>query len=101
MAIDDMNLIENKDESLPTASFTVFKDALKAAALRPSPTVNIEQDASIDQMLTRWKNSTKKSISESDWDEIRELCRRVYYEREENKTTISRGIWQVLKDNIL
>ena len=101
MAINDMNLITNKTESLKTANFDVFKTALVDAGKRVTPSADAKIDTAVDQMVARWKNSTKKSISAADWDKIILLCKKVYYQREENKGTLSRGIWQVIKDNIL
>ncbi|KKN59901.1 hypothetical protein LCGC14_0537260 [marine sediment metagenome] len=101
MAIDDMNIITNKTESLKTADFDTFKTALVAAGNRDTPATDTNIDTAVDQMVARWKNSTKKSISNAEWDAITLLCRKIYYQREDQKTTLSRGIWPVLKDNIL
>jgi len=101
MAIDDMNLITNKTESLKTADFDTYKTALVTAGARPTPVTDTNIDTAVDQMVARWKNSTKKNISAAEWDKITLLCKKIYYQREENKTTLSRGIWSVLKDNIL
>jgi hypothetical protein len=101
MAITDMSLITNKTENLKTSDFNAFKTELIAAENRAIPVADTNIDKAIDQMVARWKNSTKKSISDAEWDAITLLCKKTYYQREEKKTTLSRGIWTVLKANIL
>lgn len=101
MAITDMTTITNKTENLKTSDFDAFKTELIAAENRATPAVDSNIDTSVAQMIARWKNSTKKNISDAEWDNITELCRKIYYQREENRSTLSRGIWQILKDNIL
>ena len=101
MATDNMNLITNKTEFLKTADFDTYKTALVDAGNRATPATDTNIDTAVDQMVARWKNSTKKAISSAEWDAITLLCKKVYYQREENKATLSRGIWSVLKDNLL
>ena len=101
MALTKMVDLINKTENLKIADFDVYKLTLESAEAKATPTANKSIDDSVDQMITRWKNSTKKAISAANWDELTLLCKKIYYEREANKATVSRGIWQVIKDNFL
>ena len=101
MALTKMRDLINKTEDLRTVDFTAYKTVLENAEARPTPTAKATVDNAVDQMLARWKNSTKKTLTQANWISLTLLCKKIYYEREANKTTVSRGIWQVIKDNFL
>jgi len=101
MAIKSMSTITKVNPDLKTADFDVFKTALQDAEVKSTPAALKHVDDAVDQMIARWKNSTKKVISAAEWDELTLLCKKIYYHRENNKATVSREIWSVLKDNFL
>ena len=101
MAIAKMVDLTNKTASLKTADFNLFKTTLENAEAKPTPAAKATVDSAVDQMIARWKNSTQKLLTQATWDELTLLCKKIYYEREANKATVSRGIWQVIKDNFL